>query len=211
MINKKITLPSDLEEFAYKAERKNNIRAFVCAVLFVLCAYYLYLNAEAILRPENRAIRIFFALIFMSFPFLITGFPHKTTDETYIGQVEEATVKTTYSATGGRFSGQGRFVNTTYLTITTHDGKKIHKNVYSANASQKQPFNLYQIGDTVFHLYGTKSVVVLPRKKDTHFECAVCEDVNEIENTVCRSCGHTLIKNVDSLLSPKVEFTIDQL
>ncbi len=198
MINKKITLPSDLEEFAYKAERKNNIRAFVCAVLFIICAYFLYLNAEAILRPENRAIRIFFALIFMSLPFLITGFPHKTTDETYIGRVEKATVKTTYSGTGGKYNN---FVNTIFLTIMTTDGKKLHKKVYSANANQKQSYSFYQIGDTVFHLYGTKSVVVLPRKKDTHFECAVCEDVNEIENTVCRSCGHTLIKSEDSLFA----------
>lgn len=199
MTNKKITLPADLEEYTYKARRKNNIRILACAFLFVLCAYFLYLNAPAILKPEHRSTRIFISLVLMSLPFLITGFPHKTTDKTYVGRVEKSTVKTTYTGNGAKFNRQVHFINTIYLTITTPDGKQIKKKVYSANANQKQAYSLYKIGDTVFHLYGTQSVVVLPTKKDTHFECAVCEDVNEIENTVCRSCGHTLIKNADSL------------
>ncbi len=196
MTNKKITLPPDLEEFTYKAERKNNVRALICAVLFVLCAYFLYLNASAILKPENRAIRIFFALIFMSLPFIITGFPHKTSDKTFVGVVEKCKVET--HITGGGNRGV-YYVNVTYLTTTTPDGKKLHKKFYTEKTSQKLPHTLYKIGDTVFHLCGAKCVVVLPRKNDTHFECAVCENVNEVTNTVCRVCGHTLIKNVDSL------------
>ncbi len=204
MTNKAIKLPPDIEEFAREKRQKNNVKIALCALLFIIFAFFLYVNADAVFKPENRAIRIFFASIFMSVPFLITGFPHKTNDKTYIGRVEKATVKTTYSGTVGKYNN---FVNTIYLTITTPDGKKLKKKVYSANANQKQSYSLYEIGDTVFHLYGTKSVVVLPRKNDSHFECAVCEDVNAIANTVCRSCGHTLIKSADSLFAKKDNYS----
>ncbi len=200
MTNKKITLPADLEEYAHKARNKNNVRILACAVLFVLFAYFLYINADAILRPENRSMRIFFSLIFLSIPFVVTGFPHKTSDKTFVGRVESIDVKTTTGSNfGGRHNTRVYCINIIYLKVVTPDGKRLKKKVYTARADQKQAYNLYEIGDTVFHLYGTNSVVVLPRKKDTHFECAVCEDVNEFENTVCRSCGHTLIKNADSL------------
>ena len=168
---------------------------------------FLCLNAEAILKPEHRTIRILISLIILSIPFIITGFPHKTSDKTYVGRVENIEVKTTTSSNfGGRHNNIAHCINIVYLNVVTHDGKSLRKKVYTARADQKQAYNLYEVGDTVFHLYGTKSVVVLPRKKDTHFECAVCEDVNDVKNTVCRSCGHTLINSENSLFSNTYDY-----
>lgn len=204
MTNKTIILPTDLEEFTQKARQKNNIRIALCALLFVGIFCFLCINAAAIFRPENRLIRILISLLLLSVPFFVTGVPYKTSDKTYVGRVERIDVKTTTGCNvGGRYNDIARLFNIIYLDILTPNGKRFKKKVYTAPADQKQAYNLYEVGDTVFHLYGTKSVVVLPQKKHTHFECAVCEDVNEVNNTVCRACGHTLIKYEKDLFADK--------
>ena len=214
MTNKTIKLPPDLEEFTLKAKQKNNIRIALCALLFIVIACFLCINAAAIFRPENRLMRIFISLILLSVPFIVTGVPHKTSDKTYVGRVESIYVETTTGSNiTGRYHnksynfGSRKVCNIICLEIVTPDGKRAKKKVYTAPANRNQAFNIYQIGDTVFHLYGTESVVVLPQKKHTHFECAVCEDVNDVKNTVCRACGHTLIKSEDSLFAAKDNYS----
>ena len=71
--------------------------------------------------------------------------------------------------------------------------------MYDGRAELAQHLDTYKIGDKVFHLYGSKYTVVLPKSKDSDIQCAVCGDSNVVDNCTCRSCGYTLIKNMDML------------
>ncbi|MBO5939349.1 MAG: hypothetical protein J6Q82_07650 [Clostridia bacterium] len=62
------------------------------------------------------------------------------------------------------------------------------------NTSADHFSDRYSVGDQVLQLYGSKHIVVLPKRNDTHCQCAVCGRENAIENALCEECGHTLIK-----------------
>ena len=86
--------------------------------------------------------------------------------------------------------------NTIYLSIEQQDGKLIYKKAYVGKARLQQNINTYNEGDSVFHLYGTDTVVVLPESNDTVIHCAVCGSSNNIADDKCRDCNHTLIKRI---------------
>lgn len=186
-------IPNDLKKFARNYVVK---RVVACIVMFALLAVFLFLCMEIIFPAGLVSIKALFAITVLSLPFIITGVPFNLLDKTYYGTIENVTVETTVdSYAKARPVWETLYVrNTVYLSIRTPDGKVIDKKVYSAQANRNQNYDMYKNGDRVFHLCGSKYTVILPKKSDTHVECAVCGASNDINNDKCRNCRHTLIK-----------------
>ena len=186
-------IPNDLKKFARNYVVK---RVVACIVMLALLVTFLVLYIDTIFSSGLASVKVLFCIVVLVVPFILTGVPLKLFDRTYFGTVEQVSVETTVdSDSKSKPTWQTLYVrNTVYLTIRTPDGKVIDKKVYSAQANRNQNYDMYKNGDRVFHLYGSKYTVILPKKSDTHVECAVCGASNDIDNDKCRNCGHTLIK-----------------
>ncbi len=187
-------LPADLQKFVRASVLK---RIVVFAVLEAVLAVLLLLWGDLLFRMENPGIRIScYALIFLV-PFWVSGVPFKLTDRSFRGTVLKVKVETTVdNASPAKPTVENLYQkNTVHLLIRRDDGKTILKKVYEGKADRQQHPETYKEGDTVVHLYGTKQMVKVPEAADTHVCCAVCGNINSMENETCRKCGHTLIKD----------------
>lgn len=188
-----MTLPKDLRTYSRK---RFLIRIIPCAILVAAFAAVLILWGKAIFNTDNVAFRVLCYVLVMLIPFALTGVPHKLIDETYCGTVKKVDIVTTMDNESSIKPTREQLYerNTIYLSIEQANGKLIYKKVYSGRASMQQNINKYNEGDFVFHLYGTKNVLVLPDMASTTVHCAVCGSSNKIEDDKCRDCGHSLVK-----------------
>ena len=188
-------LPKDLKSFCRK---RFLVRVISCVILIALFAGILFLWGKRIINTENTIFRISCYVLIMVVPFVITGVPHKLIDRTYFGTVRKVDIITTAdNDIAGKPTVENLYLkNSIYLDIVLTNGKSIYKKAYSGRARHQQNLNAFHKDDFVFHLYGTKNVVVIPHTNDTTVMCAVCGTSNTINNETCRSCGHTLIKYI---------------
>ena len=190
-----MTLPKDLAAYRTKQILK---RVIPCLLLLGILAAILILWGNSIFSIENKIAQGSCFIIVMLIPFAVTGVPFKLIDSTCYGVVKKVTMETTTdSQSSAKPALEQLYIkNTIYLSIEKPNGKRVHKKVYSGKASLQQNLNTYHEGDTVFHLYGTNTVIVLPTKSSLNLPCAVCGSTNEIQNDQCRHCGHSLIKSI---------------
>ncbi len=188
-----MNIPRDLVIY-----RRNQIlkRVIPCAVLLIFLSVALFLWGDTIFQIENRGVRVFCYIVVLVLPFIITGVPLKMIDSTYCGTVKKVNVVTTMdneSTIKPTLEGI-YYKNTVYLTIETAEGKIIRRKARSQRADSRQPLDIYCEGDIVFHLYGTKHVVVIPTGDSPSIDCVVCGAANEAQNVVCKDCRHTLLR-----------------
>lgn len=188
-------LPKDLSNFCKK---KILARAIPCSLLIILFTTVLALWGSVIFNTDNKAFQTSCYIVVMFIPFVITGVPLKLIDSTYYGTVKKVDiVTTTDNDSSAKPTREHLYLkNTIYLIIEKPDGKLIYKKAYSGNARLQQNLNTYCEGDSVFHLYGTNTVVVLPNTNTDTVHCAVCGFSNNIEDDKCRCCGYSLIKMI---------------
>lgn len=172
-----------------------------CIILISVLATILALWGSVIFNTDNKAFQTSCYVVVMLIPFVITGVPHKLIDSTYYGTVKKVDIVTTMDNDSAVKPTREHLYlkNTIYLSIERPDGKLIYKKAYSGKAQLQQNINAYNEGDLVFHLYGSNHVVVLPDANDSSVYCSVCASSNNIENNICRDCGHTLIKHIYNL------------
>ncbi|MBQ7820758.1 MAG: hypothetical protein IJ391_00550 [Clostridia bacterium] len=198
-MTQKLYLPQDIEALAVKAEKKKRIRLCVCTVMFILAALFVILLRDRLFRSENIGFGIFLTLIVLVLPFIITDIPSRLKDITYCGTIEGVDVKTTVSSGKEINSRRLTSTNHVYLYIKTPDGMKLKHKAFSVGAGSVVFAHIqrtYKQGKQVFHICGSELVTILPTKDDATLACSVCADMNDISSTVCRSCGHTLIKEL---------------
>ena len=161
-------------------------------------ATILALWGNVIFNTDNKVFQTSCYIVVMLIPFAITGVPHKLIDSTYYGTVKKVDIVTTMDNDSSvKPTREHLFLkNTIYLSIEQPNDKLIYKKAYSGKANLQQNINEYNEGDFVFHLYGTKTVVVLPNANDTSVHCSVCGSSNNIADDKCRDCGHSLIKQI---------------
>lgn len=188
-------LPRDL--IIYRRQKILN-RVIPCSVLVLIFAVVLIIWGNTIFHTENKAFQISCYIAVMLLPFIFTGVPHKLIDRTYCGIVEKVDIITsTDNDSSVKPTRENLYLKSTiYLSVETPSGKTIYKKACSGIAGLQQNLDTYQKGDTVFHLYGTNTVIVLPNTTDTVVHCAVCGTSNDIENIYCRDCQHSLIKHI---------------
>ena len=201
-MRQKLRLPEDMKDFVRKSILK---RVIPCAMLLVLFATFLILWGERAFNTGNNiSWRIFYYGLTLALPFIITGVPFRLIDRTYLGTVESIEIKSAVVLDNDRSVRVERHhwysKNDVYLNVLTYEGKRIEKHVYGEHAKNVSQLEKYKVGDTVFHLYGTKEVVTLPTAADTHVRCAVCGRVNDIAERHCKVCCHTLIKTPPSIM-----------
>ncbi len=188
-----LKIPAELKKHARKTVLK---RLIPCAVLAVAFAVLLLLFGNTVCKTDNTVFRLSFYIVVMLIPFVITGVPFKLIDKTYEGIIESVNIETTVDSDSSVKPSRERLYhkNMVYLTVKLPNGKVCTKKAYEGKANLNQHLETYKKGDRVFHLYGSKYTVVLPKASDSEMQCVVCGEYNKIENNICRSCAHTLYK-----------------
>lgn len=172
------------------------IVAIVISVLF--CEY--------ITANTNVVFYIFVVIFLCVIPFLISGFPFKLIDKSWMGTVTDVVVKTetgTYTAAGVKAFPYDK--NVIYLKVKKDNGKeelilarefgiRSHPGFSVPNEGDiVKHLNDYSVGDQVYHFYGLKHNCIV-KKNSELIECIVCGSQNQKERNNCLNCGHSLIK-----------------
>ena len=196
-------LPKDLKDYARAALWRKS-RAFI--ISFVLTVIALIFLRDTILPTKYPEAKPIIYTVILALPFIFTKFPFCIIDSTYCGIVERVQIETTTGIKAFKDNDQGARTtynslkmyeqNTIYLYIRTHGGELIRREVFRGMASLQEFIGAYEKGDEVFHLYGTNTIVILPKENDTHVKCPVCGVVNEKGRETCRECGHTLLSSL---------------
>ena len=184
-------LTNDLKSHIRRAVLK---RLIPCAVLLAACGVLLFFLGERIFNMENEQMRILCYIIVMLIPLAVTGVPKKLIDRTYCGEVIDARVKRTVDNESyvKPTLEHMYYKNTVYLDVKLDNGREITVKAFEGRDDDLNPY-FYHKGDRVFHLYGSKHTVILPREGANAVRCAVCGTKNLISEGKCVDCGHTLI------------------
>ena len=196
-------LPKDLKDYARAAFWRKS-RTFIISFVATLIA--LIFLGDIILPTKYPEAKPIIYTVILALPFIFTKFPFCIIDSTYCGIVERVQIETTTGIKAFKDNDQGARTtyntwkmyeqNTIYLYIRTHGGELIRREVFRGMASLQEFIGAYEKGDEVFHLYGTNTVVILPKENDTHVKCPVCGVVNEKGRETCRECGHTVLSSL---------------
>ncbi len=187
-------LPKDLKRFSI---RKVLVRIIPCFILTAAIAGVLIAWGDVILKTDVLPFKISAYILFLSIPFVACGVPFKLINRSYYGTIEGVDIKTVYSSKD-TVRVANRLIhraNAYYLDIKTDDGKSLNIKIDEKYTDIIGDRHLYKAGDRVFHLYGSKQIIVLPTDREETLRCPICGYTNEKENDTCRECLHTLIKS----------------
>ncbi len=192
---KNIEIPRELRKVIGVKRAK---RILACIALMAVNTFIVLMWGEDILHllTNNTVLKYSLYVLFISIPIFITKVYKVFTDTYYCGTVKKVDIETAWaSATPLRPTRETMYKKVQiYLTIETVSGKSIKRKVHETPLRAKPNFEKYKVGDVVLHLHGTGVTVTLPKGSDTYVACALCGEVNEIENEICKHCGNVLIK-----------------
>ena len=89
------------------------------------------------------------------------------------------------------------FIISVFLPNIEHKLISFKRKAFEGDAKFRRNLTKYEKGDRVFHLLGTDHVIVLPQKRDSYVECAVCQKMNPKDRECCGECQHTLVKGAE--------------
>ena len=195
MKNNELNLPADLKKFA-RVSKLKPVLVFVLCELISLLFFFLsknFMYQTEYIAKYNIIGHVFYAVIFL-IPFFISGIRQAFSDKTYLGEVEKVKVTTTqdYQRAFKPSIDTGYKRNTIYLFVRDQNGGVEKRKVYSTRAKQDQELDYFKAGDRVFHIYGSKYTVIIPKPSDTMAQCAVCGITTDINEGYCHKCGYTL-------------------
>lgn len=188
-------LPDDLKKFTRNAKLKPVIVFILCefvsALFFVLSRDFMY-HTEYIAK-YNVIGHAMYVVIF-TVPLFISGIFSALSDKTFCGTIEKVKISTTVDSMNSFKPSKETMYrkNTIYLFVKEENGEVEKFKIYSGRAKDGQFLETYNIGDRVFHLYGSKYTVILPKQSDTMAQCAVCGITTDINDQLCHKCGHSL-------------------
>ncbi|MBE6694149.1 MAG: hypothetical protein E7589_05245 [Ruminococcaceae bacterium] len=192
-------VPPDLKNYTRREVLK---RVVPCILLLALLGYVLFSFGEEIIGTHKALAKMICYPLIMLIPFILTGVPFKMLDSSWTGEIIHVTVKEGLSAANGaarRIYGDVKVI----VTIRKTSGKALRYKMQAAvfprgegKGNVERALNMYPVGAKVCHLYGTKHIVVIPSTSNTMVLCPVCADDNDKEERACRSCGHTLVKDI---------------
>ena len=190
-----IKLPDDLKKFARLSKLKPVLIFILCEMtVFLICILTkdLMYNTEYIAKYKIIG-HVFYIILFIV-PLFICGFRPALYDKTYIGTVEKVKVSTTqdYQRSFKPTIDTGYKRNTVYLYVRDQNGDVEKRKVYTTRSRDNQELDYFKAGDKVFHIYGSKYTVLIPKPSDTMAQCAVCGITTDINEGYCHKCGYTL-------------------
>ena len=206
-------IPLDLQKYV---KRKIIQRTVILLLWEALLAIVLVLWGEAIVGIGDWSFAVsFLYIICLLIPIFKTNIVFWFQDKTYFGVIERSEIKTSFeNERPYKPTLEGQYTATkVILTVKEEGSDKRHtvkvqekgganekKGMWDAYSQRPDGAFVqnaemrYKVGAKVFHLRGTKHVVVLPEESDSAVRCAVCGEFNKTEQATCRKCGHTLMK-----------------
>ncbi len=193
-------IPSDIKQYVKKQMTKLLAKWLILTLAFGIIIFLINYRAEYL---GIGKIPFFISLILLVSPFFITK-TYKLFDKSYIGTVEKIKLSyyTNYDRNGyakWNFMAKTHIERLT-LYIKTKNGKikqviaferVIGKSHDTFKLSAKPIFEHYKENDKVIHIAGTKYLQVV-EKEQPHTVCTICGSLENSDNKICSSCGHTL-------------------
>ena len=185
----KIRVPRDIKELT---DRRIYKKVVLSIAFMVIVGVLLFLFGETVFGSFGSPSReILYAVLILAIP-LSFGIPFSLIDRTWCGEITRVDIRTentksTVVGVGGIYTKY--FVD---IEIKLDSGKLIDRTVYEGRVPAGRQFNMYQIGDRVVHIYGTKYIQVVHKSESRPTVCVVCGTSNPPGERQCDSCGHTL-------------------
>ena len=205
-------LPDDIRKYVF---RKVYSVIFKFLILEIFAVLFLMFFHERIIEIAGKFDFIITCIVIVLLPFLITGFPFKLIDSSWHGTVVDIKVKTTIAFAGRLFAsnmGNMYYKNTVHLKVKKDNGKIVDVIAFeigvprgSANmftdkvimGNLDDHIDNFQIGDSVYHVYGLKRPVIKHNSQNNFCYCVVCGYRNFADDFYCSGCKHSLIKISD--------------
>ena len=190
MRRQNIEIPRDIREKVKNAIVK---RALFASVITVMVAVLIYLFGDTVFGSFGSPSKeILYAVLLLAVP-LSFGIPFKLIDSTWCGEITRVDIRTENAARGALKNGAGiytkHFVD---IEIRLDNGKIIDRTVYEGAVPTGRKFGMYEVGDRVVHVYGTKYIQVVHDNMSRPTVCVVCGTENPPSEKQCGKCGHTL-------------------
>lgn len=195
-------LPYDVKE---KIEKNTIFRIITFFLLEVLVVAFIVLTPGLLSNvPEYQY--VLFCAVAVAIPVFICGIHKMVFDRTWSGKIIGVRIKNV----PGRLRGSGRGVSYDWndaicLTIRQSSGRIIEYNaekflkgydpmVLNRKTSKvSDSFENYKAGDSAYHFFGTKGLVVYRPGDENHKFCVLCGTQQSVHNERCNDCGYTLI------------------
>ncbi len=191
-------MPDDLRKYV----RNTRIKKLICFILTeTILGIVLFIFGDKIFfgsfgYDEFDTVKYILYTAVMVIPALLLIFKYRIFDKTYWGEVGHVAVKTEYISPFKARLTAGEFYNIVYLTIILPNRNIIKRKVSSDKIEFKSNVEKFKKGDNVFHLCGTKLIIVIPSKNRDDIKCVVCGASNNSSSNTCNECGHTLVKEI---------------
>ena len=195
-------LPYDVKE---KIEKNTIFRIITFFLLEVLVVAFIVLTPGLLSNvPEYQY--VLFCAVAVAIPVFICGIHKMVFDRTWSGKIIGVRIKNV----PGRLRGSGGGVSYDWndaicLTVRQSSGRIIEYNaekflkgydpmVLNRKTSKvSDRFENYKAGDSVYHFFGTKGLVVFRPGETNNKFCVLCGTQQSEHNVRCNDCGHTLI------------------
>ena len=197
-------LPYDVKE---KIEKNTIFRIITFFLLEVLVVAFIVLT-PGLLSAAPKYQYVLFCAVAVAIPVFICGIHTMIFDRTWSGKIIGVRIKNV----PGRLRGSGNGLSYVWddaicLTIRRSNGRIIEysaesfakgylpKDLKPHHASPKvsDSFENYKAGDSVYHFFGTKGLVVYRPGETNNKFCVLCGTQQSVHNERCNDCGHTLI------------------
>lgn len=185
-------IPKDIRDFNRKRILKSSA---LCVFIGIIEAAAVILFGGSLAERLNEVSMILLYLILFTIPFFASGLIKQLCDRSWEGVILAVHKKTTVGNTSILSRGGAYKMYVIEATMRMEDGKTDIKMVYAGPADQSQPW-LYKEGTTVRHVAGCKHLQIINEDEENKTTvCVVCgRDEEKEERTICKRCGHTLIK-----------------
>lgn len=198
---KKVAVPKSVKK---KVFREILIR-FVKLVIFLAIAYvisdWLWVENTDNLNFKSAGPTTVTVVLYV-LPFVFSGIPVKLIDKNWYGKIISIETETVKSREKISETVDRNHYLKQIALIETPDGKLHEKRIYDEGTLlHENAGEVYSVGDTVVHAYGTDYLVPLRNKNDTkkRVVCAYCGFKSPNGTDVCQNCGcSTEIYLVDS-------------
>lgn len=190
----KINIPKDIKWYIIK---KNLPRVLLFTVLIAAAVFLERVYHDTLVAHYAGAGGLYYIII-IPIIMILTGVPKKLIDKSWRGEIIDVKVKkhlektqyypTSWEVMRDRYSIHLKLMLDDGSIITVeacHDYEKFDENLKGIRYT-------YKVGMKVLHIYGTKSLQILPDEKSEWINCVVCADNNPVGREKCHRCGHTL-------------------
>jgi hypothetical protein len=203
-------LPADIRRYV-----RGKVLRCVLPFAFLELAFALALIffGHKLFSTDVIGFRILCYFLVLMAPFPVTRFPFAILDRSWYGEIVDVEVKSRYSAHGSaRLTLRSEQV--ILLKIRTPEGEILRKEATVCDQRTSRPglddvglikskaeshTSEYRIGDTVYHFYLVKQLLVVHKDKYAFCRCMLCAQSNAEERNTCWNCGASLMKKPPKL------------